>query len=117
MLVRQSMVMQKKLRKAISYVSRIQYIKLEGKAAKVSLDVHLLKCFRTIPGVGSDVGVSSMYGRRLFISIFVCGRTPNSWTAIWRSHSILWPCIDTYSSYIACQRSFNMRYALSGHAE
>lgn len=71
------MVMQKKLRKAISYVSRIQYIKLEGKAAKVSLDVHLLKCFRTIPGVGSDVGVCTMYGRRLFILILVCGRTPN----------------------------------------
>ncbi len=52
----QSMVMQKKLRKVISYVSRVQYLPLEGPSPKGTLDVALLKCFRTIPGVGSEVG-------------------------------------------------------------
>lgn len=54
-LILQSMVMQKKLRKVISYVSRVQYLPLEGPSPKGTLDVALLKCFRTIPGVGSEV--------------------------------------------------------------
>lgn len=51
----QSMVMQKKLRKVISYVSRVQYLPLEGPSPKGTLDAAVLKWFRSIPGVGSEV--------------------------------------------------------------
>lgn len=54
----QSMVMQKKLRKAISYVARVQSFSLSGPAPKETMDCLLLKWFRTIPGVGSEVSVT-----------------------------------------------------------
>ncbi|CAM9582526.1 unnamed protein product, partial [Laminaria digitata] len=50
----QSMVMQKKLRKAISYVARVQSFSFSGPASKGTMDYRLLKWFRTIPGVGSQ---------------------------------------------------------------
>ncbi|CAN0480727.1 unnamed protein product, partial [Ectocarpus sp. 12 AP-2014] len=54
----QSMVMQKKLRKVISYVARIQDLPLKGpsrsKGRKDTMDAALLKWFRAIPGVSSE---------------------------------------------------------------
>ncbi|CAM9488583.1 unnamed protein product [Ectocarpus sp. 4 AP-2014] len=54
----QSMVMQKKLRKVISYVARIQDLPLKGpsrsKGRKNTMDAALLKWFRAIPGVSSE---------------------------------------------------------------
>lgn len=55
----QSMVMQKKLRKAISYVARVQSFSWSGPASKGTMDCRLLKWFRTIPGVGSEVSLSN----------------------------------------------------------
>lgn len=54
----QSMVMQKKLRKAVSYVARVQSFSFSGPASKGTMDCHLLKWFRSIPGVGSEVSVT-----------------------------------------------------------
>lgn len=54
----QSMVMQKKLRKAISYVARVQSFSFSGPASKGTMDYRLLKWFRTIPGVGSQVSAT-----------------------------------------------------------
>ena len=56
-LVLQSMVMQKKLRKVISYVARIQDIPMKGPYPKNlgTVDAALLKWFRGIPGVGCEV--------------------------------------------------------------
>lgn len=54
------MVMQKKLRKAVSYVARVQNFSLGGPAPKGTLDFHLLRWFRTIPGVGSEVTLQQM---------------------------------------------------------
>lgn len=52
-----SMVMQKKLRKVISYVARVQDLSLKGPPlkGKGSMDAALLRWFRAIPGVGSEV--------------------------------------------------------------
>lgn len=54
-----SMVMQKKLRKVIAYVARVQDFSLKGPSPKGqghgSLDAALLRWFKTIPGVGSEV--------------------------------------------------------------
>eukprot|EP00752_Nemacystus_decipiens_P018709 g16773.t1 len=52
----QSMVMQKKLRKVISYVARVQDLSLKGPPpkGKESMDTAVLKWFRSIPGVGSE---------------------------------------------------------------
>ncbi|CAM9957871.1 unnamed protein product [Scytosiphon promiscuus] len=53
----QSMVMQKKLRKVISYVARIQDFPFKGpprKGAQRTMDACVLKWFRTIPGVGAE---------------------------------------------------------------
>lgn len=57
LLILQSMVMQKKLRKAISYVARVQSFHLprDGPSPKGTMDAALLKWFRAIPGVGSEV--------------------------------------------------------------
>lgn len=52
------MVMQKKLRKVISYVARIQDFPLKGPALKGphrTMDACVLKWFRSIPGVGAEV--------------------------------------------------------------
>lgn len=61
-IIPQSMVMQKKLRKVISYVARIQDFPLKGtsrskgRKSTITMDAALLKWFRTIPGVSSEVG-------------------------------------------------------------